>query len=1064
MISIPEELLEQVERHNVIPIVGSYFNQGVLPMETELARELAARCAYPADEAHPLDSPGILRRVSGYYLLTKHDRHGLITFLRRRLDTSDRELSRSHRLLVQLHPRVLVTTCYDDLLEQAVQEASLPYTAVVRNEEVAYDDDEQLMLVWLRGTLDQPDTMIITEDDHRRFLSGRESLSDVLRGELARRTWLFVGFDPDDEWFPSYYDSVTQGLDHHRRRSYVLGTSMSEYSRAWWAERAHILDLELEPFLVELVRQLAARQKAEPAKAHLAEVNGQEAQPLPNRPYKLLDFYETGDAALFFGRNAEIQRLSSLIHAHRLVLLYGASGTGKTSLLLAGVIPRLQQADAAYEIIYLRALESPTTLIRRIIQRRFPEVKFRDEGSLVDLLQQAGRATQSTFVIVLDQFEEFFIRFGPQLRKAFISELGALYEARSVPVKIVLSLREDRLASVNEIRERIPEAFYNDLRLLPLSRQQAREAITAPAEQLGIRYDQSLVVRLLDELVEAAVDNADGFVMPPQLQLVCDAIYEHARSQGRHFISMTDYESVGGSQGILVRYIEEALREHWGRERKAAKDLLMALITSHGTKAMHDLEYLAAQVAVEKAQAERVLSRLTAQRLVRRLDEGQGYELAHDILAQAIADWVDEEDRQLKQIREMLQREVADWHLDPEALPGQAKFRRINAFRDSLRFSKNEAIFLLRAAIHHNAEVPYWLAQVHDPNSSTEILLDMLENGTSQARRTAASHLPKFPGDRVAVALARSTLKDPLPEVREAASVALAQMDGRGGIDFLQEAAARPEGDGRQRALRALAVILDMSLDRYATISRLRRLPLVSRVAQIRLRREWPRIRSITIAGAAGGALAFGSGLGLVHIVHALQDLRSATAFSLVTFAIFMSSLLAVFGLLAGAIMAFGIGAGEALLREKARLGRVLGGALLGGLGFALVLSPLALGDDTGFPGILLKILGGGLLGVFIALGITLSTALSTRRAVILIGGSLGGTFGVPWWGMMGYKPLALESKPLFLLIVAGALTGAVIAAGIVFAETRWKQTASKDIKVEDRPISLPASSGEAPV
>src|SRR5262249_45760891 len=143
------------------------------------------------------------------------------------------------------------------------------------------------------------------------------------------------------------------------------------------------------------------------------------------------------------------------------------------------------------------------------------------DGALVDFLAVATRILSEPLVIILDQFEEFFIRLSPRFRAAFIDDLGALYDARDVPVKVVLSLREDWLASVSEIEKRIPEVFRNRMRVLPLAREQARESITAPVERLGVRYEPALVERLLDDLA----GSTNTSVLPPQLQLVCSALY-----------------------------------------------------------------------------------------------------------------------------------------------------------------------------------------------------------------------------------------------------------------------------------------------------------------------------------------------------------------------------------------------------------------------------------------------------------------------------------------------------------------------------------------------------------
>ena len=295
---------------------------------------------------------------------------------------------------------------------------------------------------------------------------------------------------------------------------------------ARWCKRAgiNLVEADVKAFLQALLDQLAAR--ARPALA-APQPEGQQSEALPARPYKLLDYYESSDAGIFFGRSREREELSERIHAHRLTLLYGASGVGKTSLLLAGALPRLEHADPPYTAVYARALEDPAAAIRRAVKRQLPNAALPENGSLADFLAQA-MAASGPLVIVLDQFEEFFIRLSPQFRAAFVDELGALLDARELPAKVVLSLREDWLASVNELERRIPEVFRNRMRVLPLTRDQAREAITAPAERLGVRYEPVLVGRLLQDLVGSGSD-----VLPPQLQLVCSALYGQLREGER---------------------------------------------------------------------------------------------------------------------------------------------------------------------------------------------------------------------------------------------------------------------------------------------------------------------------------------------------------------------------------------------------------------------------------------------------------------------------------------------------------------------------------------------------
>jgi len=84
---------------------------------------------------------------------------------------------------------------------------------------------------------------------------------------------------------------------------------------------------------------------------------------LPERPYKFLDYFETADQPIFFGRDEEADILQNQITAHKLTILFGQSGVGKTSLINAGVIPRLE--EEGYTSLYLRVLHEPAASIRQ---------------------------------------------------------------------------------------------------------------------------------------------------------------------------------------------------------------------------------------------------------------------------------------------------------------------------------------------------------------------------------------------------------------------------------------------------------------------------------------------------------------------------------------------------------------------------------------------------------------------------------------------------------------------------------------------------------------------------
>ena len=131
----------------------------------------------------------------------------------------------------------------------------------------------------------------------------------------------------------------------------------------------------------------------------------------PPRPYKFLDYYTENDQGLFFGREEEIEYICSRILARRSFLLYGRSGVGKSSILRAGVIPRLH--DQGHKACIIRSFNDPLQHMQRMVRRLVTgngEGDFDPDGdALRELLHRRWSDPSSRIVVMLDQFEEFFL-------------------------------------------------------------------------------------------------------------------------------------------------------------------------------------------------------------------------------------------------------------------------------------------------------------------------------------------------------------------------------------------------------------------------------------------------------------------------------------------------------------------------------------------------------------------------------------------------------------------------------------------------------------------------------
>lgn len=1037
--SVPVELIEQIRRGNGLVFVGECITcVGGQGSELESwAAELSRRSGL---NEPPGASAAAFHTVSQLYE-DSHGRQALVQFVRDELDQVGDTPREVHRLLAALREcRVFVTTCLDRRLEQALTDAGRPPVVLVRNFDVAFTDEQRTQVYRIRGTPEQADSLVLTEDDCDQFFDDEDSISVVLQGYLARCTILFLGYDLADPNFKRLYRRVTANLDGLARRAYLFGSGGTQAVNGWCKRHGiEVIETECEPTLRELVAQLAARRMPPSPQPADGAVQQSSTAPLAVRPYKLLDYFGPDDTSIYFARERESLLLASLIHGHRLTVLYGASGTGKTSLLLAGVLPRLEATEPGYLVIYIRLLESPGEAIRRQVRRKLAGHDLPDHASLVEFLDKAVARLGHPLVLLLDQFEEFFMRLGDAERVLFVRELGQLNDTRDLAVKVVICLREDWLAHMNEVRERIPEVFNVDMRLLPLTPEQARRAIIEPLDRIGMDYAPEVVDRLLVDLCQAhsdAEEGGDHLLMPPHLQLVCDALYEQVRTQDRVRIEMSDYAAVGEVNGVLANYVEDALRKHPAAQRAMARELLIALVSSQSTRYLADIAVAATESGTDPATAKEILERLVDQRLVRELDEHQ-FELAHDSLAATIASWIDDARRQRKQVQEMVRRQEREWRQNAAFILGRGRFDRVNMLRDELNLTHEETVFVLRAALLYEIDVAAWLMSVGEQALQIAALLEALHDQVAPIRRGAAFHLGAYTHDeRAAHALPQAALSDPDAGVRQAAAIATGRVGLPEGIAIL--VAATEDQVRRTTALEALARAVDAAPELLAFVPVDLRRHLIIRLGRIRMRRHRPQIIGLAAAGAIGGAIGIGPSMAVLLVAGSLRTFLSQNA----PVALLIQALVftALFGALIGAGIGYCAATGSTIAFRLPRLGTALGIMFGGAAGFALLFGTLAAAAPPSLAALVLLVAGTALFGAAVGIGAALPSLLRWPWWSGIISGALLGTAGVGACGLAGSPLFRLGDKPLVpapLVLLAGAWMGLWIAFFIQRREHR---------------------------
>lgn len=384
-------------------------------------------------------------------------------------------------------------------------------------------------------------------------------------------------------------------------------------------------------------------------------------------PYKGLLSYTLADAELFYGRNDAIAGLTARLASNRLTVLQSESGAGKSSLLHAGIAPRLL-ADGHLPVILRAYNRPPGTVVK---QAFLPDLalapELRDAPLRAFLRAVTGvLGPQATLVLMLDQFEEFFtlLTDGDQ-RTAFVAELADCVEDESLPVRWLLALRSEFFGDLASFRPRIRNPFQNDFRLNRLTQDEARDVITRPIEPYSIRYEPALVTRLLAHLSE------DGEVHPPQIQLVCLALYEALTDQQAdgstqpQAITEKMYAEAGEAAGILRGHLNRVLSRSLPtrQERDLARSLLVALVSSDQRRIRRTRSDLAAALATGIVTAQNlddVLDELVVNRLLNvEVDEASdehSYEIAHDYLLTEVQ--IDPEVQAQKAAQELLNQEV----------------------------------------------------------------------------------------------------------------------------------------------------------------------------------------------------------------------------------------------------------------------------------------------------------------------------------------------------------------------------------------------------------------------
>lgn len=377
--------------------------------------------------------------------------------------------------------------------------------------------------------------------------------------------------------------------------------------------------------------------------------------------------FQTGER--LFGRDYETHELLNLLVAQRIVLLHSPSGAGKSSLVNAGLIPRLKE-DGFEVLPVIRVNLAPpastpagfnrysySMLVN--LEERLPDEQRRAPAGLASLtlaqylgeekaagriLAESAEHNPPNLALILDQFEEVLTVEPNDVdgKMAFFEQLGEALRDRSIWA--LFSMREDYLAGLTPYLRPVPTHLSNTYRLDFLDAKAAIQAVRQPAEGVGVAFDEKAAQALVDNLRRVQVQQPDGSVRaelgpsvePLQMQVICYRLWE-GLTPGDTTIDQQDIEKLGDVNRSLSEYYDQQVAEaalaSGTSERTIRAWVADNLVTPTGIRGQVLME-----TGRSKGLDNAAINDLVSAYLLRREVRGGAtwYELAHDRLIQPV--------------------------------------------------------------------------------------------------------------------------------------------------------------------------------------------------------------------------------------------------------------------------------------------------------------------------------------------------------------------------------------------------------------------------------------------
>jgi len=415
-------------------------------------------------------------------------------------------------------------------------------------------------------------------------------------------------------------------------------------------------------------------------------------------PFKFLDSFTKDDRDIFFGRDKEIEELHSRVFESKILLVYGTSGTGKSSLINCGLANRISDADWL-PVSIRRGNDINFSLIDALSKNALTKAPFekalrseRISYNLEKLLRSVYLDHFKPVFMIFDQFEELFIFGSKEEKNELILNIARVIDS-DIQCRFIFSLREEYLAGVTEFEKLIPSFLSNRIRIEKMTRQNAILTIEGPCRVNNIEIEPGFAEALLEKL------NPDSpEVELTWLQVFLDKIMRLSAREDHIVKKITGdlLSGLGDVKDILGGFLEEQISQL--SEPETGLVILKSFVSVKGTKASitedEVIEYTGTfGKKIDNEVIKELIQKFIGLRILRDKDENGKYELRHDSLASKIFEKITLVEKELLEIKYFIENAFANYE-KRQLLLSEDDLKYIAPYEDKLFLNEKHLTFI----------------------------------------------------------------------------------------------------------------------------------------------------------------------------------------------------------------------------------------------------------------------------------------------------------------------------------------------------------------------------------